>query len=552
MDDLVLKIQIAEFAVQTSIKRASECFDITRNMVRVLLEKRQFMKDLLELARMKDAELNRRIKGVLCRPNEKKLLASKKPLRESHGPKRDPVYVALDDYFDAWLTEARDNQNFQVTPKILIYMAMVRNQNLGLGLDQGQILYWYRTFKGLCRWSLRRVTTTRRKRYAEGEKDKQILRFGKFLRELKLRYQYPSARILNFDEVPCWFDMPAKCTLDHTNAGSISINTCNAEKKRYTVGLTVSASGEKLPIQVLFRRKTVPPELDTRPEDGMDVWVAEKGNTTDKTMADLVVSILVPYLQRHGGGPGGDPSLFIVDGAGSHKGELFKKACRANNIHLAIIPSSCTDLIQLIDVRVGAPFKDHLYFLWAKWMLEHDHKYQTKSNNRVAADFLTALGWVQKAFDAVKPETILSGVEQCYMNETPGEAIEVEDDPEPPKPAADGTGNGKEIVVVKSRTPERLQMIAEKKEKEEAKIRKREAAKRKKEAARKRKEAAKQKRQEAKKKKEAAKAAAAAKRAAKKVAAVRKKAGKARKSSSGARKRKQVSKSKPRKKARRK
>ena len=114
MDDLVLKIQIAEFAVQTSIKRASECFDITRNMVRVLLEKRQFMKDLLELARMKDAELNRRIKGVLCRPNEKKLLASKKPLRESHGPKHDPVYVALDGYFDAWLTEARDNQNFQV------------------------------------------------------------------------------------------------------------------------------------------------------------------------------------------------------------------------------------------------------------------------------------------------------------------------------------------------------------------------------------------------------------------------------------------------------
>ena len=43
-------------------------------------------------------------------------------------------------------------------------------------------------------------------------------------------------------------------------------------------------------LQVLFRRKTVPKELDERPDehDDIDVWVAEKSNTTDETMADLV------------------------------------------------------------------------------------------------------------------------------------------------------------------------------------------------------------------------------------------------------------------------
>ena len=110
-------------------------------------------------------------------------------------------------------------------------------------------------------------------------------------------------------------------------------------------------------LQVLFRRRTMPKELDERPDDhdDIDAWVAEKSNTTDETMADLVngkykdldhskqgdevYSILVPYIEEQRRKLGLSPAarvLFIVDGAGSHKGKLFKEACRKNNIDLAV------------------------------------------------------------------------------------------------------------------------------------------------------------------------------------------------------------------------
>jgi len=248
-----------------------------------------------------------------------------------------------------------------------------------------------------------------------------------------------------------------------------AVATCNADKKRYTVGLTVSAAGTKLEMQILFRRKTVPDELNERPEDNIHAWVAENGNTTDETMADLVNTILLPHLLKHGGGPGVGKrrTLFIVDGAGSHKGSLFKSACRKNNIDLAVIPASCTDEIQLVDVAVNKPFKDGMYFEWAMWMMKGPHKVQPKSGNRVAAGFLDILRWCKKAWDGVKRETILKSVEKCYMQVDPGERFDVEDRAEEIAHIKNSDGPEKEkkkVKVLKSKTPEELAKLAKRKE----------------------------------------------------------------------------------------
>ena len=215
-------------------------------------------------------------------------------------------------------------------------------------------------------------------------------------------------------------------------------------------------------MQILFRRKTVPDELNERDDDGIDAWVAENGNTTDETMADLVETILVPHIRKHGGGPNGRRTLFIVDGAGSHKGPLFKAACRRNNIDLAVIPASCTDEIQLIDVAVNSEFKNQMYYEWAMWMMTGVQKIQPKSGNRVAAGFLEILKWCEKARKAVKRETILLGVEKCFMTSEPGPKFDVESKPEPmeievkPKAAKEK----KKIVVVKSKTPAEMERMA--------------------------------------------------------------------------------------------
>ena len=120
-------------------------------------------------------------------------------------------------------------------------------------------------------------------------------------------------------------------------------------------------------MQIIFRRKTVPDEMHERPDDNIDAWVAENGNTTDETMADLVKSAIVPHIVKYGGAPNGEQrALFILDGAGSQKveGGLFFAAC--------------TDEIQLMDVVVNAKFKNSLYYKWAMWIMNGSRKVQPK------------------------------------------------------------------------------------------------------------------------------------------------------------------------------
>ena len=121
-------------------------------------------------------------------------------------------------------------------------------------------------------------------------------------------------------------------------------------------------------------------------------------------------------------------SNFKFDGAGSHKveGGLFFAACARNNIDVAIIPASCTDEIQLMDVVVNAKFKNSLYYKWAMWMMNGPRKVQPKSGNFVAADFTTILSWCAYDWNSVKTEAILSGVEKCDMCSDLGKQFEVE------------------------------------------------------------------------------------------------------------------------------
>ena len=92
----------------------------------------------------------------------------------------------------------------------------------GLELTREQIRkYWYVEFKKKYDWSLLSVTTHRRKQYEAGQKKMEILRFANYVRDLKLKYGYPPALILNFDETPCWFDMPSKKTLARKGIKSI-------------------------------------------------------------------------------------------------------------------------------------------------------------------------------------------------------------------------------------------------------------------------------------------------------------------------------------------
>ena len=161
-------------------------------------------------------------------------------------------------------------------------------------------------------------------------------------------------------------------------------------------------------------------------------------------------------------------ALFILDGVGSHKVEsgLFFAACARNNIDVAIIPASCTDEIQLMDVVVNAKFKNSLYYKWSMWMMNGSRKVQPKLGKYVGADFTTILSWCTYTGDSVKMETIVSGVEKCYTRSDPGKEFEVEPKPEKMKieDEAKETKEKKKIQFRKSKSPAEMERFKKKKE----------------------------------------------------------------------------------------
>ena len=117
-------------------------------------------------------------------------------------------------------------------------------------------------------------------------------------------------------------------------------------------------------------------------------------------MTDLVESIIVPHIVKYDRWENRTQmTLFILDGA---EGGLFFAACVCHNIGIAIIPASCTDEIQLMDVVVNAKFKNALYYKWAMWMMNGPRRVQPKSGNFIAADFVTVLSWCAYAWSEIQ------------------------------------------------------------------------------------------------------------------------------------------------------
>ena len=63
-------------------------------------------------------------------------------------------------------------------------------------------------------------------------------------------------------------------------------------------------------------------------------------------------------------------------------------------------------------------------------MMNGPRKVQPKSGNFVAASFTDILSWCDYAWKSVDKETILKGVDKCYMSADPGEEFEVDPAPE--------------------------------------------------------------------------------------------------------------------------
>jgi len=119
-------------------------------------------------------------------------------------------------------------------------------------------------FKGSCCWVanfmkrnrvfLRAVTSTGQKLPVDWEAT--MKKYVDFVTQHKDNYSLE--HIGNMDEVPVYFDMLSKFTLDFQGSSNIRITTTGLEHSRFTVVLCMTASRIKLPAYIIFCRRTIP------------------------------------------------------------------------------------------------------------------------------------------------------------------------------------------------------------------------------------------------------------------------------------------------------
>ncbi|CAF1017098.1 unnamed protein product [Rotaria sp. Silwood1] len=107
----------------------------------------------------------------------------------------------------------------------------------------------------------------------------------------------------------------------------------------------------------------------------------------------------------------GNRKLFITDSCTSHLNENLKKRMRDEGISMAIIPTGCTQYIQLLDVHVFATFKNHYYDCAEEYLELNGPRSKLKlsaSKKRILCTRLTASAWARTLKSTNFPEAFRS------------------------------------------------------------------------------------------------------------------------------------------------
>ena len=216
--------------------------------------------------------------------------------------------------------------------------------------------------------------------------------------------------IINMDEVPLTFDLPLTRTVNKQGESSVPLKTTGHEKTHFTCILSCTASGEKLPPMVIFKRITMPKEKLPK---GIVVRVNKKGWMDEKMMETWLTEC---YGKRPGGFFRRNKALLVMDSIRAHITQTIKRAVTSTNAINAIIPGGTTKYLQPLDISVNRPFKLKMRNEWEKWMTEGEKSF-TKTGRMRRATFAEVCQWILTAWGAIKKSTITNGFKKAGIIE---------------------------------------------------------------------------------------------------------------------------------------
>ena len=238
--------------------------------------------------------------------------------------------------------------------------------------------------------------------------EEKVSNFRKFTDAKIAEHSIGLHDIINMDEVPQTFHLPLTRTVNREGESSVTLKTTGHEKTHFTCVLSCTASGEKLPPMVIFKRTTMPKEEFPR---GIVVKVNKKGWMTESLMHEW-------HTECYGKRPGGffhrNKALLVLDSMRAHITDSVKEAIKRTNSIPAVIPGGTTKYLQPLDISINRAFKVALRVQWEAWMTSGEKSF-TKTGRMRRATYGQVCQWVLTAWSIVKKSTIINGFRKAGL-----------------------------------------------------------------------------------------------------------------------------------------
>ena len=248
--------------------------------------------------------------------------------------------------------------------------------------------------------------------------------------------EIPPQLIFNWDQTGLHLVPTSNWTM--AKKGSKRVEMKGLEDKRQITGVFCGTlCGEFLPMQLIYKGKT--DRCHPSYSFPADWCITQSSNhwSNEKTMLKYIDDIIVPFVERVRDDLGTDDSQAALGLFDHFKGQLTPNVTAAlerHNIQSVLIPATCTDRLQPLDISVNKSAKVYLRSQFQQWYASEITSQNGAANDvnfepvDMSAPRMKAVGakWLVSLYEHFleSPDIIIngflaSGIPQSIDNKTP-------------------------------------------------------------------------------------------------------------------------------------
>ena len=190
---------------------------------------------------------------------------------------------------------------------------------------------------------------------------------------------------------------------EHWNSVTVTVKSCLAEERSFTVVLAVAADGAKVPPKVIFKGVRTPRDLVV--PHPLRVSFHKKGWMDEQGIREWIRQSL-PRAER---------SLLVWDSFRAHLTDSVKDDLKQRNIDVAVIPGGLTPVVQPLDKCLNKPFKDNVRRKYLAWMTSGPFEF-TPAGKKKAPSRNLVLRWIKEAWAEIPQEMVIKSFKTCGIS----------------------------------------------------------------------------------------------------------------------------------------